>query len=1040
MSNEQMAKVVEFWRAVELFSPQQVPKLDASHRYNPVYAATDGSLPWDVGHPAQRRRPPKFCSRRFQVYCGVFALAHVKELLEERLGRDEESFDDRIDGENCLFAFSMTDDGRPLFDSFTLYSCAWAASRTRAPGAGSSVWLQGFDALSVEYAKRFTESLAVLVDDEKGNELVGKGFSIGRALRYEDIFQETVKIARGLKLEDFCEELDIRVKISWVSARKKWSTDDLDFLNSFFVKDLGLVAEKVRGGHLGTALNSFLTKTTDTSRRVDVREDSDVLYEILSPEYFPSGRWPCKGHFPLVFSQQFAVNSMMKSLSARGGVFPVNGPPGTGKTTLLRDVIAAIVVERAKQLSKCNNHDDGFFKKYNWKCGTYNRAIWVLNDEIRGFEIVIASNNNGAVENVTLEIPGKEAIDESYWKRAQYFSEYGTNLIGETAWGLTAARLGNKVNRSEFIDRFWFTKKSCNDETGEEEIYFLGFLDHLKWCETQTFNWKAAVSNFQNALRNETRLRKERSDFYSAFKAVPQLKGNITALMQQRVGLQKHSGASFQRLEAICFEETTIRQRWEGEKLNRLEYQHFKPGFWAMVFSFGRLLREWMAEDDELKARVKNIERCLQDVKQKREEAELEHESVVKRIQECEKGISALQERLATMEKILAAAQKKIGAHFPDSKMCANDEDCRELSSPWADPEWNGARAEVFIAAMQLHRVFIESNATKFRQTLQGMMDILGGNVPSNASPEAIRAAWAAFFVLIPVVSTTFASFDRLFAHIGSEGLGWLLIDEAGQGTSQSAVGAIWRARHSVIVGDPMQLEPVITIPFTTQQALRTYFKVSETWLPSRTSVQQLADRVSVFGTNIRTEDGLVWVGAPLRVHRRCDHTMFDISNNIAYDGLMVFGTSVRDTLGYEASRWLDVRSDLAQGHWIPEEGDTVITLINALLLRGAKPSDIFLISPFRAVVSELRQIARQYHGLQAGTIHTVQGKEADIVIVVLGGDPRKPGAKNWAAKKPNLLNVAASRAKRRLYVIGNEKEWSARRYFQTASALLKTN
>jgi hypothetical protein len=51
-------------------------------------------------------------------------------------------------------------------------------------------------------------------------------------------------------------------------------------------------------------------------------------------------------------------------------------------------------------------------------------------------------------------------------------------------------------------------------------------------------------------------------------------------------------------------------------------------------------------------------------------------------------------------------------------------------------------------------------------------------------------------------------------------------------------------------------------------------------------------------------------------------------------------------------------------------------------------------------------------------------------VILVLGGDPQRAGAKRWAASKPNLLNVAVSRAKRRLYVIGNRSAWATHRHF----------
>lgn len=64
------------------------------------------------------------------------------------------------------------------------------------------------------------------------------------------------------------------------------------------------------------------------------------------------------------------------------------------------------------------------------------------------------------------------------------------------------------------------------------------------------------------------------------------------------------------------------------------------------------------------------------------------------------------------------------------------------------------------------------------------------------------------------------------------------------------------------------------------------------------------------------------------------------------------------------------------------------------------------------------------------GTVHTFQGKQADGVIFCLGLDEKSKGAANWASQKPNLLNVAVTRAKYRFIAIGDKAIWEKQPYF----------
>lgn len=184
---------------------------------------------------------------------------------------------------------------------------------------------------------------------------------------------------------------------------------------------------------------------------------------------------------------------------------------------------------------------------------------------------------------------------------------------------------------------------------------------------------------------------------------------------------------------------------------------------------------------------------------------------------------------------------------------------------------------------------------------------------------------------------------------------------------------------------------------------------------------------------------------------------MFTLCNDLAYNGIMINGgthhpdvrddsdrfstTSASRIEPIEPSQWIDVPASTSGSHLQDNQIAQLKKVLAYLSDNGILSNEVITISPFRVVAKQLDELARNYCGLTAGTIHTAQDKEASVVVLVLSGDPASPGAKAWASATVNLVNVAASRAKRRLYVIGDREAWAKCNYSQQlATSLASTS
>jgi len=868
-------------------------------------------------------------------------------------------------------------------------------------------------------------------------------------------------------------ELDFRLVVRSRKVKKKFLDTGLqdtgDFLNSFYLDDLDrLIAQAGKKQPFGTAFSAYLGPMLDESRRVDILTDNQALSVLISAKDLPGARWPSSPKHHLFLAQQAAVAHTLAGLKDGAGLIGINGPLGTGKTTLLKDVIANVVTGRALRIANLQNPSDLFSEKIQ----IADRSFFPLKAEVvTGTSIVVASNNNNAVKNITQELPARKELAEEFIE-ANYFS----GVMGEifrtqevkddkdmpvAAWGLIAAALGNVGNRRSFAQGFFRDEpypaqepqQNTSAPTSIKQILEEAcnhYLQHQR-------DWQQAKQCFLELHGEVEQCRKQLEHAEKARHSIMSAQEKLAELTNTAQQLGQYINAGEEELRQLRKKQADQRDLMKAHQTvldglretTALSFLDRMLNFFGMktrrVVNLHQSLQEPMqALKNVATASVqidKEISRITANLKQQRE-----HQQRIAREQ------TSIEQQMQRWQQIMQSDAVRRVKYFPDASFWVLPSGQRHRASVLVSPALDALRARLFLQAVELHRVTLLAAAGKFIANLRLVNDMLTGHLRDKLSVEHRPPLWDALFFVVPVVSTTLASFDRLFVGMGQDSLGWLLIDEAGQATPQSAAGALWRGRRAVIVGDPLQVEPVFTVPDVLVEYMRKRHGVSVHWSPTHQSVQTLADRITPFGTWVNTGTSVpgeemerLWTGMPLRTHLRCDDPMFSISNQIAYAGQMVHGRVDEKTgqlvpqefscpLGESA--WFDVRSTAATHPVVQEEITCLLDCLRQLpYAPDQKKADIYVISPFRKVVNICRTHINKVKlkGIECGTVHTFQGKEAAIVFLVLGTAAGKngAGARHWVASTPNLLNVAVTRAKYRLYVIGNVGAWGGLAHFR---------
>lgn len=289
-----------------------------------------------------------------------------------------------------------------------------------------------------------------------------------------------------------------------------------------------------------------------------------------------------------------------------------------------------------------------------------------------------------------------------------------------------------------------------------------------------------------------------------------------------------------------------------------------------------------------------------------------------------------------------------------------------------------------------------------------------------------------------------------------------LIVDEAGQVSPEIGAASFALAKQSVVVGDTLQIEPVWNVPEKVDFANLLRYKVAASlnhqteigdllqrgFLSSSGSIMKLAQKASVYHLFPQAERGML-----LTEHRRCFNEIIGYCNNLAYNGLLeplkgfakniplrpmhfVNSSGVSKTIGSsrgnseearEIARWIAINSDLLLKHY--QHIENVSSKKESRPARVLRLADIIgIITPFTGQKSELKNALNQVDididGITIGTVHALQGAERTVILFSSTYGTNDLGKGFFFDAGVNMLNVAVSRAKEVFVFFGSKENF----------------
>lgn len=661
---------------------------------------------------------------------------------------------------------------------------------------------------------------------------------------------------------------------------------------------------------------------------------------------------------------QYQINAVATALNSTVSV--ITGPPGTGKTQVIENILA--------------------------------------NALLRGKKVLVASKNNKAVDNVKERF---DLIDET-----GYFIRFGAKRFIEEKTKPEMDRLADRIPKidKEAAKSNYDSLKNRFSTAKEGIKQALQRIDRRKQLANE-------LPELISEIDSKRRIKLQQKEQHGQKLAeIEQRYDDIQSAKSISKGALDEYASSIKKLK------NTINDKFTGTFA--FWYNWFSKKKYATL-----LLNTFEDFPYQLKqlALSRGIQT---EVSQFDDKEDMDSfcdtiVSVINRVQSYHSSISSEQSDYERQERIIDKEISQLQASLRSKQSEHDDLLAREqedLSIIKQNKLWiknNGlsilhATIEYYLTCTR----FPESSISRYKS-------YLSANIWKDSDYRDYESATRKFLTTIRMCSVTSLSSKNAFP-LTSEIFDMVIIDEASQCDVASAIPLIMRAKRLVVIGDPMQLRHISAVKTEEEEAIREHLGLASArnlQYAECSLWDYCKSLISYSKTGIKSP-------VMLQCHYRCHPNIISYSNTMFYNdkntGRLEVCTRM-DTLkgNPQGIVLVDVVGKQASDVVNINEAEAKKAVEIAVKTASQYPDvSIGIVTPFKHQAERINQLIPNnlLQRIDANTVHKYQGDEKDVMIYSLVVTDNSPDRKiGWIDNiVPNLVNVAVTRAKSTLYVVCN--------------------